>query len=75
MPNQEHVQAIIEAGQRLADESPTGRAKGDAVVEAAGVPTENAQAYWAFREAEKRGGLVMHSWQGSMRGPYEVSRP
>lgn len=75
MPNQEQVQAIIEAARRLTEESLSGSVSGEEVAKEAGVSAEGVEAYYAFREAEKRGALVIQGWRGGMGLPYEVSLP
>lgn len=73
--NEEHIERLVRAARWLAEQSPTGYANGDEVARVAEVPTENAVAYHAMREAERRGLLECESWQGSMRLPAFVRIP
>lgn len=75
MPNEEHVQAIIDSAGRLIDASSTGRAGGATIAREAGLEPNGADAYHAFREAERRGAIAFSGWKGGLRGPYDVERP
>lgn len=74
VPNQEHVQSIINAAYRLIEAAPNGRAYGDDVARAAGLDGNDARN--AFKEAERQGQIACRGgWQGGMGLPYDVERP
>jgi len=69
MSMEERVQRLVKATRWLADQSSTGYVSGEDVARAAEIPTDDAIAYHALREAERRGLLECEAWQGGMGLP------